>query len=146
MSLQQPKKKMSKSHPDPKSRILITDRPEDIHKRIMGALTDSIGFVTYDPETRPGVSNLLEIISVFDKQGKTPQALAEELKDVTMKSLKEAASEAVIGGLRGVRDRYLDLLSADDGRYLDTVESEGARTARDSANETMALVREATGL
>lgn len=146
MSLQQPTKKMSKSHPDPKSRILITDRPEDIHKKIMGALTDSIGFVSYDPETRPGVSNLLEIISVFDKQGKSPQTLAEELRDVSMKSLKEAASEAVIGGLRGVRDRYLDFLSADDGRYLDTVESEGARTARDSANETMALVREATGL
>lgn len=146
MSLQQPTKKMSKSSPDPKSRILITDRPDDMHKKIMGALTDSIRHVSYDPEARPGVSNLLEIISVFDKQGKSPQTLAEELRDVSMKKLKETASEAVIGGLLGVRDRYLDFLSADDGKYLDAVELEGARTARDSANETMALVREATGL
>lgn len=146
MSLQQPTNKMSKSHPDPRSRVLITDRADDIHKKIMGALTDSVGHVSYDPAARPGVSNLLEIISVFDEQARSPQALAETLKDASLKTVKEMASNVVISGLRGVRERYLEVLSADDGRYLDAVELEGARKAQDSANETMALVREATGL
>lgn len=146
MSLQQPTQKMSKSAVDPKSRILITDTPDDIHKKIMSSLTDSSNHVSYDPTNRPGVSNLLEILSIFDVQGRTPGELAERLSQASLKDLKQTVSGAVIQGLAGIRERYIDLLSADEGRYIDVVEDKGAKKARASAEETMAVVREATGL
>ncbi|KAF6822297.1 Tryptophan-tRNA ligase, mitochondrial [Colletotrichum plurivorum] len=146
MSLQQPTQKMSKSAIDPKSRILITDAPEDIHKKIMGALTDSSNHVSYDPKDRPGVSNLLELLSIFDSQGRSPTALGHDLAQTSLKDLKQTVSGAIIQGLAGIRERYVDLMSADDGQYLDLVEAQGAQKARRSAEETMAIVREATGL
>ncbi|KAH9239216.1 hypothetical protein K456DRAFT_1828183 [Colletotrichum gloeosporioides 23] len=146
MSLQHPAEKMSKSAKDSRSRIVITDRPEEIHKKVMSALTDSSNVVSYDPNERPGVSNLLEILSVFDGKGRTPSHLAQEYSQASLKDLKQAVSEAVICGLSGFRERYLDLISTDEGRYLDSVEARGAERARQSAEETMVVVREATGL
>lgn len=146
MSLQQPSQKMSKSAVDPKSRILITDTPEDIQKKIMGAFTDSSNHVSYDPTNRPGVSNLLELLSIFDAQERSPTTLGYDLAQTTLKDLKQTVSGAIIQGLAGIRERYVDLMSADDGRYLDLVEAQGAEKARRSAEETMTIVREATGL
>ncbi|RQM06458.1 hypothetical protein DH86_00002299, partial [Scytalidium sp. 3C] len=77
MSLQDPQQKMSKSHADVRSRILITDTPEDIHRKIMAALTDSTNSVSYEPETRPGVANLLHLLSYFDGDQRTPAVLGE---------------------------------------------------------------------
>ncbi|KAM0275838.1 hypothetical protein ACHAQH_007348 [Verticillium albo-atrum] len=146
MSLQQPGKKMSKSSADPRSRILITDGPDEISKKIMSALTDCDNTVSYDPQNRPGVSNLLEILSIFDKSGREPLQLADSLSGSNLKQLKQKVAESVVSGLHGIRERYIDLLSADDGKYLDFVEAEGGRKARTNAAETMAIVREATGL
>ncbi|CRK13779.1 hypothetical protein BN1723_002019 [Verticillium longisporum] len=146
MSLQQPHKKMSKSSNDARSRILITDSPDEINQKLMSALTDCDNSVSYDPVNRPGVSNLLEILSIFDESGREPAQLAESLSGHNLKQLKEKVSESVVLGLNGIRERYIDLLSADEGKYLDFVEAEGARKARENAAETMAIVREATGL
>ncbi|PNH42873.1 hypothetical protein VD0004_g4493 [Verticillium dahliae] len=146
MSLQQPHKKMSKSSNDARSRILITDSPDEINQKLISALTDCDNSVSYDPVNRPGVSNLLEILSIFDESGREPAQLAESLSGHNLKQLKERVSESVVMGLNGIRERYIDLLSADEGKYLDFVEAEGARKARENAAETMAIVREATGL
>ncbi|KAL0931592.1 tryptophanyl-tRNA synthetase [Colletotrichum truncatum] len=146
MSLQQPTQKMSKSAIDPKSRILITDAPGEIHKKIMSALTDSSNYVSYDAKNRPGVSNLLEILSLFDDQGRGPTQLAQSLSRASLKDLKQTVSNSVIQGLAGIRERYMDLISADEGRYLDFVEAQGAKRARQSAEKTMCIIREATGL
>lgn len=146
MSLQQPHKKMSKSSNDARSRISITDSPDEINQKLISALTDCDNSVSYDPVNRPGVSNLLEILSIFDESGREPAQLAESLSGHNLKQLKERVSESVVMGLNGIRERYIDLLSADEGKYLDFVEAEGARKARENAAETMAIVREATGL
>ncbi|KZL65124.1 tryptophanyl-tRNA synthetase [Colletotrichum tofieldiae] len=146
MSLQQPNQKMSKSATDPRSRILITDTPEEIHQKIMSARTDSSNHVSYDPINRPGVSNLMEILSMFDAQGRTPSQLAKTLSQASLKDLKQTVSAVVVQGLDGIRERYFHFLSADEGKYLDAVEAQGAKKARLSAEETMAVVREATGL
>ncbi|KAK1598808.1 tryptophanyl-tRNA synthetase [Colletotrichum navitas] len=146
MSLQQPNQKMSKSANDPRSRILIIDTPEEIHNKIMSARTDSSNYVSYDPTNRPGVSNLVEILSLFDSQGRTPCQLVETLSQASLKDLKRIVSAAVVQGLNGIRARYFELLSADEGKYLDAVEAQGAKRARLSAEETMTIVREATGL
>ncbi|KAL2873473.1 Tryptophan--tRNA ligase, mitochondrial [Colletotrichum sp. CLE4] len=75
-----------------------------------------------------------------------PTQLAESLSHASLRDLKQAVSKAVIEGLGGIRERYIELLSVDEGRYLDAVEAKGASKARLNANETMVLVREATGL
>ncbi|KAJ9134444.1 Tryptophanyl-tRNA synthetase [Pleurostoma richardsiae] len=148
MSLQQPNQKMSKSATDPRSRILLTDTPAEIRKKIMGALTDSTNAVSYDPVNRPGVSNLLELLSIFGEGngGKSAAELAEEMGSSNLGQLKARVADAVLEGIGGVRERFLDFLERDDGKYLDRVEAEGARKANASAQETMELVRAAVGL
>ncbi|KAJ4439141.1 hypothetical protein ANN_15098 [Periplaneta americana] len=64
-SLRDPSKKMSKSDQDPRSRIEITDTPEDLLEKCKKAVTDFTSEVTFDPEKRPGVANLITIHSLF---------------------------------------------------------------------------------
>ncbi|KKA29489.1 hypothetical protein TD95_001602 [Thielaviopsis punctulata] len=146
MSLQSPTQKMSKSHADPKSRILITDSPEAMHKKIMSSLTDSENSVSYDPEKRPGVSNLLDILSAFDGAERSPQELAKSMAGESLKGLKTKTSEAVISALDGMRERYLRVLEEDGGKYVDHVQEKSAEKARQRAAETMHLIKTAVGL
>jgi tryptophanyl-tRNA synthetase len=72
-SLTDPALKMSKSHPNDKSRILLTDDENVIRNKIKTAVTDSIETeITYDPETRPGISNLIDILYYADPDYKAP--------------------------------------------------------------------------
>ena len=145
MSLTDPTSKMSKSHKAERSRILITDSPKEIKSKISSALTDSIPGISYDTNTRPGISNLLDILSIFDSQARSSSELAKEYSDLSPRQLKEMVSDAIISGLDGVRDRYFELLGSDNS-YIDKVEADGARKARESAAETMSIVREAMGM
>jgi hypothetical protein len=144
-SLRAPTQKMSKSDDNAAARILITDDPATIWKKIMAAVTDSIPSVTYDPESRPGVSNLLEILAVFDCQSRPPDVLAAELSGASLKDLKATVANSIVDGLRGVSERYLEILSGNRS-YLHRVQEEGAIQARANAAETMAAVRSAIGL
>ncbi|KAI5457923.1 hypothetical protein BGZ63DRAFT_407976 [Mariannaea sp. PMI_226] len=144
MSLTEPTFKMSKSHKSEKSRILITDSPDEIRKKIGSALTDSTTGISYDVANRPGISNLLDILSIFDVHGRNPEQLAIEHKDIRAKQLKDMVANAVISGLDGIRDRYLELLDAGE-THLDEIAAEGARKAQESAESTMQLVRTAIG-
>lgn len=136
---------MSKSHKAERSRILITDTPEQIKSKINSALTDSIPGITYDTATRPGISNLLDILSIFDAKGRTSPQLAEHYTDLSPRQLKELASDAVVSGLDGIRARFLELANGDSS-HLVKIEAEGARKAAESAEETMCIVREAMGM
>lgn len=69
-------KKMSKSHPDKRGRIDITDEPDVIVEKVKKAVTDCTSKITYDPENRPGVSTLLTMHSLIT--GLTPEELCEE--------------------------------------------------------------------
>ncbi|KAJ6782898.1 hypothetical protein PWT90_04887 [Aphanocladium album] len=144
MSLTEPTSKMSKSHPQERSRILLTDNAETIHAKISSALTDSIPGISYDVETRPGISNLLDIFSIFNQEGKSAIQLATDFSGASPRDLKAAVSEAVIQGMDGIAQRYDRLL--EDPSYLDQVAAEGGKKARQSADETMHLVREAMGM
>lgn len=64
-SLQDPLKKMSKSDPNQKATIRLLDSPKEIEKKIKSSVTDSEGIVAFDPENKPGVSNLLTIESAL---------------------------------------------------------------------------------
>lgn len=146
MSLQEPHLKMSKSHADPRSRILITDSADEIQRKIMSALTDSTNSVSYDPDARPGVSNLLHLWSHFDSQGRSPEELAATCDSMNLRMFKMKVSETIAESLEPLRTRYAELMVEDGGGYIDHVEREGARKARESAEATMEVVREVMGL
>ncbi|KAG7290990.1 hypothetical protein NEMBOFW57_000997 [Staphylotrichum longicolle] len=145
MSLTKPQQKMSKSDPSPKSRILITDSPDEIRKKIRGATTDSLAGVSYDPQTRPGVANLIEILSGFDPERRSPQVLAQQMEEgYKITDLKEAVTKVVCDELAEVRERYQLYVSQND--QLREYAAVGNQKATESAKKTMELVNEAVGL
>ncbi|KAF7561869.1 hypothetical protein G7046_g2240 [Stylonectria norvegica] len=145
MSLTEPTSKMSKSHKAPRSRIVITDSPTEIKAKFATALTDSLPGVSYDRFNRPGISNLLDILSIFDAQGRSSEQLAQAYSDISPKQLKEMVTDAVISGLDGIRDRFFSLVNGDEA-HLNKIAAEGARKAQESAQETMQIVKAAVGL
>ena len=146
MSLKEPHLKMSKSHEDPRSRISLTDTPENIHSKVRQALTDSMPGISFDPEKRPGVSSLLALLSYLDKEEKSPQALAEEYSDVSLRAFKEHVAEKIIDTLRGFQERYTSLNDGEIGINLKEVAVHGAAEASRNANKTMLRVRNSLGL
>ena len=140
MSLQNPLAKMSKSDPDEGSRILVLDSPEVIRTKVKRAVTDSGNGVRYDWEEKPGVSNLLEIMSLFS--GTPIAALEAEHGPSGYGKFKEAVAEAVIVGLAPIRAGYAAL----DDAEVDGVMSRGAATAREMAEPYQQRVRRRIGL
>ena len=146
MSLQDPRLKMSKSHADPRSRILLTDSPDEINRKVMAALTDSTNSVSYEPDTRPGVSNLLQLLSYLDREGRSAESLGAEYSHLNLRLFKTMVSETIAASLSTIQKRYSEVMREHDGRYLDYVEMIGAQKARKSAEATMAIIREVVGL
>ena len=97
MSLQDPTAKMSKSDPDPASRILILDDPATIRRRVKRAVTDSGSEVRYDWTAKPGISNLMEMYSLFT--GAAMDQIEAEFGTGGYGRFKEAVAEAVVAGL-----------------------------------------------
>ncbi|KAK4177075.1 putative mitochondrial tryptophanyl-tRNA synthetase [Triangularia setosa] len=148
MSLADPTKKMSKSDPNPKSKIFINDNEGVIRQKIKSALTDSVSKVVgeYDSVNRPGVANLLEILGGFS--GRTGREVAEEIKGESLLGLKTLTADTVVDGLAEVRERFM-LFGQDtevNRQRVREIEDIGTRNARESAERTMEKVRRAIGL
>lgn len=139
---------MSKSDANTRSRILLSDKPQEIRSKISKALTDSIQGVSYDPEGRPGVSNLLEILSAFDKEGRDAAALGADFESTgaSPADLKRQTADAVVAGLGDIHARYCEIMGQNGSTYLESVAQEGGSKARGSAAETMRYVRDRVGL
>ncbi|KZT36323.1 tryptophanyl-tRNA synthetase [Sistotremastrum suecicum HHB10207 ss-3] len=133
LSLRDPNQKMSKSSPDLKSRILLTDSTDEIYQKIRGAVTDSQREITFSPEARPGVSNLLTILAGCT--GENVFELAEKFGNAGHGELKKTAMEAVEETMKGPRSEYLRLLK--DRTYIQQVLRDGTREARKTAQQTM---------
>ncbi len=146
MSLKEPHLKMSKSHHDFRSRIQINDAPEIIADKIRLALTDSMTGVSYDPGHRPGVSNLLTIMSRLDEQGRTVEDLAQIYNTMSMRQFKATVTNTISESLTNIRERYNHIMDNLETHYLDDIAIEGSNTARQQANEMMSAVRQVTGL
>jgi tryptophanyl-tRNA synthetase len=146
MSLTDPSVKMSKSHLNPKSRILLTDTKEIIHNKIRTAVTDSLDGVTYDPDTRPGVSNLIDLLYHCSENSayKDQLDVARDLDGHTLKAVKQHVADAVDAQISPIRERYASVIA--DDCALETAASEGRLRACASANATLVKVKEAVGL
>jgi tryptophanyl-tRNA synthetase len=146
MSLTDAKVKMSKSHPNPKSRILLTDSEEEIRSKIKTAITDSQDGITYDPENRPGISNLLDILYHTSRKGQYDniEDLVREMEGVSFKVFKDLVAANVEATVRPIRERYRELVGQED--FLFGVALAGAEKAASSAEATLMGVKQAVGL
>ncbi|MFP3915584.1 MAG: tryptophan--tRNA ligase, partial [Actinomycetota bacterium] len=117
MSLQDPTSKMSKSEPNPASRIMLVDEPAAIERKIRSAVTDSETTVAFDWERKPGISNLVEIFSFFT--GRKVDEVVDEYADSGYGRFKQAVAEAVIDGLTPIRTRFKQLDDAEVARIME---------------------------
>jgi len=140
MSLTDPTSKMSKSDPSPKSRILLKDSPDEILRKVKAAVTDTGSEVVYDWEDKPGISNLLELFSVFS--GRPIADLVAEFAGGGYGAFKVSAAEAIAAGLAPIRANYESL----DDSEVEKVMARGAAVARDRAEVEMRTVREKVGI
>ena len=132
MSLVDPTRKMSKSD-EPNSYIAILDKPEEIRRKFRRAVTDSDGEIRVDRENKPGVTNLLDILSAVTGEG--AQQIADRLSGKGYGALKDEVAEAVIAELAPVQARYSEILA--DKAYLEGVMQSGAERASRIAAKTM---------
>ncbi|MFF1639271.1 tryptophan--tRNA ligase [Streptomyces sp. NPDC058246] len=140
MNLQQPTSKMGKSDDVGPGVVYLLDEPDVVRKKIMRAVTDSGRDVEYDPEGRPGVSNLLEILAACE--GGNPEALGGVYESYG--ALKKDTAEAVVELLRPVQDRHKELCA--DPAYVEGVLRDGAKRASDMARPRVNTAYEAIGL
>jgi tryptophanyl-tRNA synthetase len=140
MDLQDPTSKMSKTTESDAGLIQLLDPPEVIERKFKRAVTDSAAEVRYDPATKPGVSNLLEILAALHDE--KPENIAARY--VQYGPLKADAAEAVIEALRPVRERATALL--DDRGELASLLHKGADKARAVASATLDRAYNAVGL
>jgi len=141
MDLQEPERKMSTTDGQPLGTVLITDPPDTIRKKVKAAVTDSGSDVHYEPEQKPGISNLLEIMSVAT--GEPIAELEARYNSGGYGQFKSDVAEAVVALLDPIRARYEDL-RADEQRLRDLL-AQGADKARSTAEPTLDQMYERMG-
>jgi tryptophanyl-tRNA synthetase len=140
MDLQDPTSKMSKSATTDNGIIFLLDDNSTIEKKFKRAVTDSDGVVAYDRENKPGVSNLLDILSAA-----TQVPVEKLVLDYTQYGpLKKDAGEAVIALIEPIRTRFNDLMS--DKGELTRLLTIGNQRARNVAASTLDRAHRAIGL
>ena len=140
-SLTDPSKKMSKSSDDQKSKINLNDTPEQVRKKVMSATTDSLASVNFDWENQPGVTNLLQLLSLTS--GVDQQAVNERWTGETQYGpLKTAVAESVGKFLDEFHQRYQQI---SDDRLLDML-ARSEQAMVHTANQTLLRAQQAVGL
>ena len=141
MSLSQPDSKMSKSIPE--GCVYLMDSPDEIMRKFKRAITDSDTerCVRYDPQAKPGVSNLMQIYSAVT--GKSFEAIEAEFDGKGYGAFKPAVGEAVVETLRPIREETERLLA--DKAYLEGVYRAGAERASRVAEKTLRKVYKKVG-
>ena len=132
MSLQNPTAKMSKSDPNPKGTVYLTDEPNIIMKKFKSAVTDSEMSVRY-AEGKDGINNLMSIYSCIT--GDSFETIEHDFAGKGYGDFKKAVGEAVVAELAPVQQRYKEYLS--DKAYLEQCWTNGADTASRLANRTL---------
>ncbi|WP_426507544.1 tryptophan--tRNA ligase [Dactylosporangium sp. McL0621] len=136
--LADPTAKMGKTNTSANGVLFLLDPPDVLRRKVMRAVTDMGGEVAYDPDTKPGVSNLLEILAVAT--GGDPVRIARDYPNYG--TLKSGVADAVIALLEPLQRRYYALTEDDIEEAL----ALGAERAAERADATVRRVREAMGL
>ena len=139
MSLSDPTVKMSKS--DPKGDIFLKDDIKVIRKKIMSAVTDLGSEVKYDPENKPGISNLLTIYAAM--KDVSIEEAEKHFEGKRYGEFKGEVADAVIEVIEPLQQRYQQII--DSKSYLEVLR-EGAERANKLANQTLRRIQKAVGL
>lgn len=142
MGLQDPTSKMSKSSSNINDVIFLDDEPDAIMKKFKKAVTDSENVVRFDPQNKPGISNLMCIYGAIT--GKTEKEIEEEFTGLGYGAFKTAVGEKVVEKLKPVQEKYKKLL--ENPEYLEKIYTEGAKKARELASKTLNEVKEKIGI
>ena len=142
LDLQDPTSKMSKSGSSPGGIVELLDLPSVSAKKIRSAVTDSETTIRFDPEEKPGVSNLLTIYAALT--GDDVDTLVDKYAGKGYGDLKKDLADVVVEFVTPYRDRTLELV--DNPGYLDEVLLEGSARAGELAERTLADVYERVGL
>ena len=132
MSLADPTRKMSKSDPNPKGTVYLTDEPSVIMKKFKSAVTDSEMSVHY-ADGKDGINNLMTIYSAVS--GKDYQAIEDEFAGKGYGDFKKAVGEAVVAELEPVQKKYKKLM--DDKAYLQECWTKGGEIAQRLSQRTL---------
>ncbi|MFU8783691.1 tryptophan--tRNA ligase [Aliidiomarina sp.] len=143
MSLQDPTKKMSKSDDNANNYIGLLEEPKKIAKKIKRAVTDSdeLARIYFNPEEKPGVSNLLTLLS--GATGRSIDELVPEYEGKMYGHLKGDVADAVVAFLEPMQERFHAIRS--DEAMMNAVLAKGAAKAREVAADTVRRVYDAVG-
>src|SRR5574344_133171 len=138
MSLSDPKKKMSKS--DPKGDIYLSDTLEQMRKKIMSAVTDTGHEIKFDVETKPGISNLMTIMSSLS--GKSFADIEKEFEGKGYGDFKRAVADCVIQEMDPFKARYEAIIASGE---VDKILEDGAKRAYEASSVVLKRVQKAVG-
>ena len=141
MSLQDPTAKMSKSDKLEKAVIYLLDDEATIRKKISSAVTDSEASVYYDVDNKPGISNLLTILSCCTN--KSIEELVEICKDMNYGEFKKMVADELVNKLKPIQERYYEILNS---KELDEILTNGAQRASYFANKMISKVKRKMGI
>lgn len=141
MSLQDPSKKMSKSDETNKGCIYLLDDLKVARKKIMSAVTDSVGVIQLDKENQPGLYNLIEIASSLTNR--SMEDIVLEFHNQGYGKLKGYVADVVCAELEKIQTRYNEILAS---HTLEKVLEEGAKKAEKIAHVTLEDVKKQVGL
>lgn len=139
-SLQDSTKKMSKSETDTKGTIDLLDDPAVARKKIMSAVTDSVGIIQYDPESQPGLANLLTIQSVLANE--PIEDIVKRYEGKGYGELKKEIGQTVFDFLTDLQAKYKKII---ESNVIDQILEEGAKKASYVANKKIRKVYKKIG-
>ena len=141
MDLVTPDKKMSKSSDNPKGVIRLLDDVASIRKKIMSATTDSDCLVKYDPQNKPGISNLINIcVSIT---GSSIQEIEEKFVGKNYGEFKKYVADVVIEEISGIQKIYEEIINSD---RLDQILDENINITREIAKNKFMDMKKKMGL
>ncbi|MBD1371131.1 tryptophan--tRNA ligase [Hazenella sp. IB182357] len=141
MALDQPEKKMSKSADSDFNYITLLEDPKRIEKKLKRAVTDSENVIRYDPETKPGVSNLLVMNSLLTQ---TPiHTLVQQYEGEGYGRLKKDLIEIMMDHLTPIQQKYAEIRQSEE---LVRILKNGAEKANAVAEDTLRKMKDAMGI
>ncbi len=135
MSLIDPTKKMSKSDSNQNATIYLLDDEKTVNTKIAGATTDSGSEIKYDTKNKPGISNLLEIYSIFS--GETIEQAEKKFVGKSYRDFKDSVAVTVNSFLITLQKKYQDLR---EGNELETILKDGAKKAYQLSHPKLLMV------
>ena len=139
-SLQNPTKKMSKSEENPKGTIDLLDEPSLARKKVMSAVTDSLGIIQYDPENQLGISNLLTILSSLN--GESIESIVNRYEGKGYGEFKKEVGQQVFDFLSDLQKRYNEIIASG---MAEQVIKEGNEKASFIARKKLSKVKRKIG-